>query len=220
MCTLLAQVVQNPPQPNSLRERLQRKSEELGERYSREGYRCSGEVATSFRILRILVEFFDYYHTKQFTLALKVIIDSRLVPLQLSDLQECVNSFKKYNTDVWSVFPDLLLATMNILFDQYQKIKGKEFVPQRYQDTVVDKVGGKYCFWLLLYVIHVFFFCSKLNIWGIKLKLLLILLGRYRLGYQEIPAVNWYKWKFWCISFFKVFVSFFEIHIYQLFALL
>lgn len=50
--------------------------------------------------------------------------------------------------EVWNVFPDLLLATMNILFDQYQKIKGKEFIPQRYQDSAVDKVVDhlKKCF--------------------------------------------------------------------------
>lgn len=139
-CTLLSQVAQSPPQPNSLRERLQRKSEEIAERYGREGYRCPAEIATSFRILRVLLEFFDCYHSKQYTMALKLIIDSHLIPLQPSELDECVSNFKKYNVEVWNVFPDVLLATMNILFDQYQKIKGKEFIPQRYQDSAVDKV--------------------------------------------------------------------------------
>lgn len=140
MCTLLSQVVQIPLQPNSLRERLQKKSEEIAERYGREGYRCSAQIATSFRILRVLLDFFDYYHSKQFTLALKVIIDSHLVPLHASQLDECVSSFKNYSVEVWNVYPDILLAVMNILFDQYQKIKGKEFIPQRYQDSALDKV--------------------------------------------------------------------------------
>lgn len=140
MSCLLAQVARKPPQPNTLRERVQKKADEVAELYSREGYKSSGEVSLPFRNLRTLMEFFDHYHRKQFTLALKVINDSRLVPLQMSNLQECVNNFSKYSMDVWSAFPDLLVAIMNILFDQYQKIKGKEFVPQRYQDTAVDKV--------------------------------------------------------------------------------
>lgn len=139
-CTLLSQVAQTPSQPGSLRERLQSKSEVIAERYGREGFRCSAEIAISFKVLRILLEFFDYYHSKQYTLALKVIIDSHLVPLQASDLDECVSNFKNFNVEVWNVIPDVLLATMNILFDQYQKIKGNEYIPQRYHDAALDKV--------------------------------------------------------------------------------
>lgn len=119
------------------------KSQEIAERYGREGFRCPGEIASSFRILRTLLEFFDNYHSKQYNLALKTIIDSHLVPLQASDLDECVANFKKFIAEVWNVFPDVLLAIMNILFEQYQKIKGTEFIPQRYQDSAVEKVVYK-----------------------------------------------------------------------------
>lgn len=139
-CTLLSQVAQAPPQPGTLRERLQLRAQEIAERYEREGFRCPGDIASSFKILRTLLEFFDYYHSKQYNLALKIIIDSHLVPLQPSDLDECVANFKRFIMEVWNVFPDVLLATMNILFEQYQKIKGTEFIPQRYQDSAIEKV--------------------------------------------------------------------------------
>lgn len=127
-------------QPGSLRERLQRQAQEISERYGREGFRCPSELVTSFSVLRLLLEFFDYYNSKQYTLGMKLLIDSRLVPLQASELDESIKNFRRYNTEVWNVFPDVLLAVMNILFEQYQKVKGNEFIPPRYQDSAVDKV--------------------------------------------------------------------------------
>lgn len=62
-----------------------------------------------------------------------------MIPLNAPELEERVNSFNRLNVDVKKVVPDVLLATMNVLFEQYQKIKGNEFVPSAYQDTNVNK---------------------------------------------------------------------------------
>jgi hypothetical protein len=71
-CTLLSQVVQLPPQPNSLKGRLQEKGNILSDRYAREGYKASSNVVTSYIKLKQLAIFFDQYHAKQFSLAQKV----------------------------------------------------------------------------------------------------------------------------------------------------
>lgn len=72
LCSLLSQVVQLPPQAGSLRDRLQQKSNELAERYEREGYRSSANIVISFLKLKDLLTFFNYYHSKQYNLSLKV----------------------------------------------------------------------------------------------------------------------------------------------------
>ncbi|RZB77466.1 nuclear pore complex protein Nup93 [Asbolus verrucosus] len=138
-CTLLSQVVHLPPQPNSLKERLQEKGNILGDRYSREGYKASSNVVTSYIKLKQLAIFFDQYHSKQFSLAMKTLNDLQIIPRQSQEVEERVKSFKKLNVDVCKVIPDVLLATMNMLFADYQKVKGNEYIPSRYQDNTMEK---------------------------------------------------------------------------------
>lgn len=62
-----------PPQDGSLRDRLASKVKETSERYEREGYdNCNPSLVTSFKLLKDLLIFFDYYHGKQYKEALKV----------------------------------------------------------------------------------------------------------------------------------------------------
>ena len=67
-------MVHLPPQPSSLKERLQEKANILSDRYAREGYKASSNIVTSYIKLKQLAIFFDQYHSKQFSLALKVYI--------------------------------------------------------------------------------------------------------------------------------------------------
>nr|CAH7760952.1 unnamed protein product [Callosobruchus chinensis] len=139
MCSLLSRVVHMENEPNSLRVRLQEKANILGERYSREGYRSGSSLVHSFIKIKELMVFFNQYHAKQYPQALKTLADLQLVALNSGELDERVKNFKNLNTDIIKVIPDVLLATMNILFAQYQKIKStNEFVP-RYHNETVDK---------------------------------------------------------------------------------
>lgn len=140
LCTLLSQVVQLQTQPGSLRERLLPKAQEIADRYSREGYKCLSNTVLSFTILKDLLSFFDHYHSKQYSLALKILDELRIIPLRSSELDEYVTNFKRLNLDVRPIIPDVLLATMNMLFDQYQKLKGNEFVRVSFQDPATQKV--------------------------------------------------------------------------------
>ncbi|KAK9872915.1 hypothetical protein WA026_020267 [Henosepilachna vigintioctopunctata] len=138
LCSLLSQVVQMPPQAGSLRNRLQQKSYEFGERYNREGYKCDTTVVLSFLKLKDLLTFFDHYHAKQYNLALKVLGEIQLIPLQSHEFDERVKGFDTLSIEVCKVIPDVVLATMNILFAQYQKFKGNEYMPSKHKNEATE----------------------------------------------------------------------------------
>ncbi|KAL1513451.1 hypothetical protein ABEB36_002861 [Hypothenemus hampei] len=138
ICSLLSQVVQFDSSPDSLRSRLQEKTAIFEDRFSREGYRCSPGIVNSFLKLKDLLIFFDFYHAKEYPQALKVLNEMKLVPLRQEDVVDRVKIFTSLTTDVCKVVPDVLLATMNMLFSQYQKIRAnREYVP-RYNDASIE----------------------------------------------------------------------------------
>lgn len=69
----------------------------------------------------------------------QTIQDLHVLPFDINDVEERISSFKKLNDDVRQVIPDLMLAVMNILFDQYQKLKETEYVPSM-STTAVNQV--------------------------------------------------------------------------------
>ncbi|KAJ8985829.1 hypothetical protein NQ317_012070 [Molorchus minor] len=125
LCGMLSRVVHLENEPDSLRTRLQERAIVFAERFSREGYKTSPNLVNSFLKLKDLLSFFDQYHAKQYPQSLKTLQDLQIVPLRPEDLDERVKNFKNLNADVCKVMPDILLATMNMLFAQYQKIKRK-----------------------------------------------------------------------------------------------
>ncbi|XP_017780537.1 PREDICTED: nuclear pore complex protein Nup93-like [Nicrophorus vespilloides] len=137
--TLLSQVVTLPASEGSMRNRLFSKVREIYDRYSNGGFSCSANLANAFCNLKDLFIFFEHYHSKNYSHALKCLSDIKLIPMQASELDERVNSFKCVNVDVCKIMPDILLATMNIYFSQYQKIKDNEYVPNRFSDFSIEK---------------------------------------------------------------------------------
>lgn len=126
MSSLLSQVVHQPPRNGSLRERLHGMANELSQRYQGIDIHCDAQTLSTFSTLRDLVEFFDFYHEKKYQPALEVLSELKLVPLSMNDLDICVHNFKRYGSEISKVFPDLLLATMDILYTQYKLIKGND----------------------------------------------------------------------------------------------
>lgn len=68
-----------------------------------------------------------------------------MVPFHDNDIDEYVKNFKNFNDELCKVMPDILLATMNMLFAQYQGLKGNEFIP-RYNEAGIEKVKIKIFF--------------------------------------------------------------------------
>lgn len=122
----MSQVVHQPTVKGSLRERLHMMTVEIFQRYAGENLMCDSETLSTFTTLRDLLEFFDMYHEKKFQLALEKLAKTKLVPLSVDDMDICLQNFKRLGGEICKVFPDLLLATMDILLTQYKAIKGKD----------------------------------------------------------------------------------------------
>lgn len=137
MCGFLSRTVHLDN--DSLRDRIRERALIFQERYSRDGFKTSSSLVHSFTKLRELLIFFDYYHMKQYPQAIKTLTDLQLIPLKIEDVDERLKSLKGLNANVCKVIPDVLLATMNMLFAEYQKIKGNnEYIP-RYQNESTEK---------------------------------------------------------------------------------
>ncbi|XP_031627562.1 nuclear pore complex protein Nup93-1-like [Contarinia nasturtii] len=122
---LLSPVVHQTGKKGSLRDRLYLKSLEFSERYA-DVLNCDSNIRATFFTLRDLVKFFDEYHEQKYQLALETLSQLKLVPLSMTDLELCVNNFKRLGGEVSKVFPDLLLATMDIIHTQYKSLKGRD----------------------------------------------------------------------------------------------
>lgn len=57
---------------------------------------------------------------------LQTIADSKILPLHVKDVAERVNALRRVSAEVASTFADVLLATMTILYRQYQKLRAAE----------------------------------------------------------------------------------------------
>lgn len=59
----------------------------------------------------------------------------------MSEVEERVSNFRNMDCLIGKVLPDVVLATMNVLFAQYQKVKSNEYIPNRYQETNQEQVS-------------------------------------------------------------------------------
>uniref|UniRef100_A0A6B2EA94 Nuclear pore protein n=1 Tax=Phlebotomus kandelakii TaxID=1109342 RepID=A0A6B2EA94_9DIPT len=122
---LLSQVVNQPGKRGSLRERIQLVARDIKERYVIDEIKCDPKTVSTFIILFDLLKFFDEFHEKKHQMALETLAKIGLVPFTMADLDNCLRNFKELRVEVCKVFPDILLATMDILYTQYRDIKSK-----------------------------------------------------------------------------------------------
>lgn len=78
-----------------MRERLYIKALEFSERYADAELHCDSKIRATFSTLRDLVKFFDEYHEQKYQSALETLHQLKLVPLNMNDLEVCVNNFKR-----------------------------------------------------------------------------------------------------------------------------
>lgn len=136
MITMLSQVVHLQKEYGSLRDRLEFLSEAMYNRYAAEGFKCPQKIVDSFTYLKKLLDFFNNYHSKQYNAALKWLMDLELIPFRSEHIEERLHKFETLEIDARTVFPDLLLASMNMLYFQYQSIKGNELIPSMLDNTI------------------------------------------------------------------------------------
>ncbi|KAJ9586210.1 hypothetical protein L9F63_020150, partial [Diploptera punctata] len=124
MTTMLSQVVHQVNAPGSLRSRLQELADNIIMRYRGQQINSSPDTASSFFLLRELLTFYNQYHAKEYQQALETIAKTKLIPLALTEVEKRVNNFKRLSEEICRNIPGVLLATMSILYSQYNKQKG------------------------------------------------------------------------------------------------
>lgn len=123
---LMSQVVHQFSKKGSLRERLAVIAAEFVERLRGSQIDCETQIISTFHLLHQLMQFFDYYHEKKYQLALEILANTKLIPMWMNELDDCISNFKRLSGEICKVFPDVLLATMDILYSQYKDIKAND----------------------------------------------------------------------------------------------
>ncbi|XP_051169702.1 nuclear pore complex protein Nup93-like [Leptopilina boulardi] len=126
MCMLLAQVVSQKAEVNSLRSRLHEAATDMSIRYQGMAIQAPSELVAAFYTLRDLMVFFDQFHNEQYQSALMTIAESKLLPLNMKEVDERVTALRRVAPEVSGTLADVLLATMTILYKQYQKLRSSE----------------------------------------------------------------------------------------------
>ncbi|XP_034946888.1 nuclear pore complex protein Nup93-like [Chelonus insularis] len=126
LCILLAQIVSHKNTPGSLRSRLQVVTTDISLRYQGIAAQVPAELVAAFYTLRDLMIFFDQFHNEQYQTALRTIADSKLLPLHVKEVDERVTALRRVSPEVAGTLSDVLLATMTILYRQYQKLRSAE----------------------------------------------------------------------------------------------
>lgn len=124
MNKLLSGVVSEKPQTElSQRDKLEGLALRLAERYSLHGHNANKGVAATFFLLLDLMTFFSYYHRQSFHDALDTIEKLNIIPLSVSQMESKVSEFNRLSHEIQRNIPDILVATMNILYAQYKETK-------------------------------------------------------------------------------------------------
>ncbi|XP_028392080.1 nuclear pore complex protein Nup93-like [Dendronephthya gigantea] len=118
---LLSQVVSAAPSPHSNRDRLKELAFSVAERYKSQGNNASRFRTNTFYLLCDLMQFFDLYHLKQIDDAFEVMRKLQLVPLSGESVDQKVSAFRQYTDEIRRCLPDILIATMSILYSKYKE---------------------------------------------------------------------------------------------------
>uniref|UniRef100_A0A3Q1G119 Nuclear pore complex protein Nup93 n=1 Tax=Acanthochromis polyacanthus TaxID=80966 RepID=A0A3Q1G119_9TELE len=137
MNRLLSPVIAQVSAPQSNKERLKNTAVAIAERYRAQGIAGEKTVDSTFYLLIDLMTFFDEYHAGHVDRA----YDVRTKPFHQKDgVEERVAAFRNFSDEVRHNLSEVLLATMNILFTQYKRLKGAPAgTPGRPQRSIEDR---------------------------------------------------------------------------------
>ncbi|KAM9753111.1 nuclear pore complex protein Nup93 isoform 2-T2 [Menidia menidia] len=140
MNRLLSPVISQVSAPQSNKERLKNAAVAIAERYRAQGVAGDKSVDSTFYLLLDLMTFFDEYHAGHMDRAYDVMERLKLLPLRQDGVEERVAAFRNFSDEVRHNLSEILLATMNILFTQYKRLKGAPAgTPGRPQRTMEDR---------------------------------------------------------------------------------
>jgi nuclear pore complex protein Nup93 len=117
---LLSQVISQPPAPQSNRDRLKQLSLAIAQRYRALNIEVSRTASTTFYLQLDLMTFFDLYHSGNHERAYSVMQDLKILPLAEETVEQKVALFRSYSDEIRRSLPDVLLAMMTLLLNQYR----------------------------------------------------------------------------------------------------
>ncbi|OXB54209.1 hypothetical protein ASZ78_013970, partial [Callipepla squamata] len=140
MNKLLSPIVPQISTPQSNKERLKNMAHSIAERYKAQGISAKKSIDSTFYLLLDLITFFDEYHAGHIDRAFDIIERLKLVPLSQDCVEERVAAFRNFSDEIRHNLSEVLLATMNILFTQYKRMKGTSpATPGRPQRVIEDR---------------------------------------------------------------------------------
>ncbi|XP_062817670.1 nuclear pore complex protein Nup93 isoform X2 [Anolis carolinensis] len=140
MNKLLSPVISQVSIPQSNKDRLKNMAHSIAERYKAHGISTTKPVNSTFFLLLDLITFFDEYHAGHIDKAFDIIERLKLVPLSQEYVEERVAAFRNFSDEIRQNLSEVLLATMNILFTQYKRLKGTSpATPARPPRVVEDR---------------------------------------------------------------------------------
>jgi len=134
---LLSQVIAAPPLPESRRDRLQRQAVAVAKRYKCLGVSGGRDATATFFLLLDLATFFDLYHAGKAEEALDTLTKIKLVPLSGQEVDYLVAGFRLICDEIRRNIPDVLVAAMTIVHNQYNASK------TAHQPRGVNQEGGR-----------------------------------------------------------------------------
>ncbi|KAH8368370.1 hypothetical protein KR084_010436 [Drosophila pseudotakahashii] len=134
VCSLLSQVVHQPPRPGSMRERLCAVTRRLDAALAERKTDVEAHVIVTYTVLSQVMEFFDLHHAGESRLASEILANNRLVPANSLEVDECVSNLKRMGPEIIKVLPDILLAAMDIVYQEYVNQRGSSGAGSVYGD--------------------------------------------------------------------------------------
>ncbi|KAM8720320.1 hypothetical protein ACLKA7_006375 [Drosophila subpalustris] len=123
LCSLLSQVVHQPAREGSMREQLVGITERMNLTLGKRKLDVDEHVLGTYQLLSQLMKFFDYYHAGETRLATEVLAKHRIIPDNCREVDYCVRSLKLVGADIVKVLPDVLLASMDLIYMEYKQVK-------------------------------------------------------------------------------------------------
>lgn len=124
VCSLLSQVVHQPPRPGSMRERLGEVIKQLDAALAERKTDVEAHVIVTYTVLSQVMEFFNLHHAGESRLASDILTNNRLIPTTSFEVDECVSNLKRMGPEIIKVLPDILLAAMDIVYEEYVNQRG------------------------------------------------------------------------------------------------
>ncbi|KAH8402553.1 hypothetical protein KR009_000888 [Drosophila setifemur] len=138
MCSLMSQVVHQPTRRGTLRDRLRITIKKLDAALAARKMDVEAHVLVTYGMLTQLMQFFDMIHSGEARMAAELLANNRLIPTNSAEVDECVTNLRRMSPEIIKVMPDVLLAAMNIIYEEYVHTMGNAAQGSEYDDDAIS----------------------------------------------------------------------------------